>query len=88
MPSINDPRLDDILATGTCTSLPADVCAAAYRVTRLLLAATTWGDVQLFRRRLAHLEDGRHAIGVTGKWVLIFTWYPGSGARDLALQRV
>lgn len=84
-PRILDPRLLEILETRTCPALPGDVCDRAYGAARRLLAARDLCDILC---PLAQLDDGRFAIAAWGKWVIIFVWIPGQGARDLALQRV
>jgi hypothetical protein len=86
MDCIDDPRLVEILTTRACSGLPADLCSSAYRVLRLLLAARAWSDVEVFTQ-IAALPDGRFAAPAHGKWVIVFEWLPGSGARNLALQR-
>lgn len=85
MDRIADPRLVRTLTTREDPSLPADVAHRAYRLARLLLAAHEWRDVTVFMTPL--LYEDRFAAPVYGKWALVFTWTPGAGARDLALQR-
>jgi len=82
---ISDTRLLEIFQTRTCTGLPADLCHRAYGATRRLLAARDWSDILV---PVAQLPDGRFAILAYGKWVIVFVWVPGQGARELALQRV
>lgn len=82
---ISDSRLIEILDTRTCPALPGEVCTQAYGAMRRLLAAREWNDVLV---KVAALPDDRFAIHVLGKWVLVFTWIAGQGARELALQRV
>lgn len=82
---ITDARLIEILETRACPALPGDLCDRAYGAMRRLLAARDWNDILV---PVARLPDGRYAIRLLGKWVLIFCWIAGQGARDLALQRV
>lgn len=86
MDRILDPRLVEIHAARTIPDLPADLCQQAYRLTRLLLAARTWADLDIFTR-VAALPDGLFAIPVQGKWVLTFAWSQGLGAANLSLLR-
>ena len=82
---IFDPRLLEILETRTCSALPGELCDRAYSAARRLLAARDLCDILC---PLAQLDDGRLAIAAWGKWVIVFVWIPGQGARNLALQRV
>ncbi|MEH0194238.1 hypothetical protein V7S57_00740 [Caulobacter sp. CCNWLY153] len=86
MNRIIDPRLVEIHEARTIPDLPAEVCQLAYRRARLLLAARTWADVDMFSR-VADLQDGRFAIPVHGKWVIVFAWTEGLGASALCLLR-
>ena len=82
-----DPRVELLSSTRTCPDLPPAIRGPAYRLTRLLLASRTWGDVRAFTQ-VAQLPDGRFIAPVQGKWGLSFDWTNGLGARALALQRV
>jgi hypothetical protein len=82
---ISDTRLLQILQTRACPGLPGDLCDGAYRAARRLLAARDWGDILA---PVAKLTKGHFAIHAHGKWVIVFIWIPGQGARELALQRV
>jgi hypothetical protein len=85
MDRVVDPRLVQILATRGDPSLPADVAERAYRLARLLLAAHEWRDITVFTMPMPCGD--RFAAPVVGKWVVVFVWVAGAGARDLALQR-
>jgi plasmid maintenance system killer protein len=87
MDRIADQRLVEIHAARTIPDLPADLCQQAYRILRLVLAARTRSDLDIFTR-FAELADGHLAIHVQGKWIMTFTWSEGFGATDLALSRI
>lgn len=82
---ICDARLLEIHQTRACPDLPADLCACAYSAARKLLAARDLSDIFV---PIAKTPDGLYAIRAYGKWVIVFNWTPGLGARDLALRRV
>jgi plasmid maintenance system killer protein len=87
MSRIIDQRLVEIHAARTIPDLPADLCQLAYRQMRYLLAARAWADLDIFTR-VADLADGRFAVPVQGKWVIVFAWTEGLGASELSLLRI
>lgn len=87
MDRVADPRLVQILAAREHPDLPADVAHRAYRLARLLLAASEWRDLSVFTDPQPRGPPDSFAAPVLGKWEIVFTWMPGSGARSLALQR-
>lgn len=87
MPWITDPRLLEIYESRTCHGLPPEVCHIAHRKSRLLRAATSLADIDVFTP-LGQLDDGRLVAPLHGKWVIAFDWTEGVGASDLTLQRL
>ena len=84
---IQDDRLLEIFEGRSCATLPADVSATAYRLTRLLLAARSWGDVDVFTQVAEWPPDG-YVAPVLGKWFIRFRWIPSFGADGLELVRL
>lgn len=86
MPLYSDSRLAQIAQTRFCPDRPAAVVAKAHRIARLLEAAETWRDVDVFTDYAA-LPFGRYAAPVHGKWFITFNW-SARGADEMKLEKL